>query len=68
LIYEPPTDYIPEIDRVKFAFDADAVVFSKESEQIYKEKGIEAFHQHNLTINCKPLINSIRTGYWINKL
>jgi hypothetical protein len=33
---------------VKFAFDADAVVFSEESEQIYKEKGIEA------SINTKP--------------
>jgi 5'-nucleotidase len=32
---------------VKFAFDADAVVFQK-NDQIYKEKGIEA------SINTKP--------------
>jgi 5'-nucleotidase len=55
LIYAPPTDYLPEIDRVKFAFDADAVVFSEESEQIYKEKGIEAFHQHETENEDIPL-------------
>lgn len=55
LIYDPPTDYIPEIDRVKFAFDADAVVFSEESEQIYKEKGIEAFHKHESENEDVPL-------------
>lgn len=55
LIYDPPTDYLPEIDRVKFAFDADAVVFSEESEQIYKEKGIEAFHQHESENEDVPL-------------
>jgi 5'-nucleotidase len=46
LIFDPPKDYQPETERVKFAFDADAVVFSEESESIYKNKGIEAFHQH----------------------
>ncbi|MFY0715219.1 5'-nucleotidase [Seonamhaeicola sp. NFXS20] len=46
LIYDPPENFKPETDRVKFAFDADVVVFSEESEQIYKEQGIEAFHKH----------------------
>lgn len=46
LIYDPPENFEPETDRVKFAFDADAVVFSEESEQIYKGEGIEAFHKH----------------------
>lgn len=46
LIYDPPENFEPETDRVKFAFDADAVVFSEESEQIYTEQGIEAFHKH----------------------
>ena len=55
LIYEPPTDYIPEIDRVKFAFDADAVVFSEESEQIYKEQGMDAFHKHESENEDVPL-------------
>lgn len=55
LVYEPPIDYKPEIDKVKFAFDADAVVFSEESEQIYKEKGIEEFHKHELENEDVPL-------------
>lgn len=55
LIYEPPTDYVPESDRVKFAFDADAVVFSEDSEQIYKEQGMEAFHKHELENEDVPL-------------
>jgi 5'-nucleotidase len=44
LIYEPPNGYVPETSTVRIAFDADAVIFSDESEQIYKAKGIEAFH------------------------
>ncbi|MDO1498871.1 5'-nucleotidase [Winogradskyella maritima] len=45
MIYDPPENFEPETDRVKFAFDADAVVFSEESEIIYKTKNIEAFHK-----------------------
>ncbi|MBS7331999.1 MAG: 5'-nucleotidase [Weeksellaceae bacterium] len=55
LLYDAPKNYVPEIDRVKFAFDADAVVFSEESEQIYKEKGIEAFHEHEAANEDVPL-------------
>ncbi len=55
LIYDPPADYVPEIGRVKFAFDADAVVFSEESEKIYKDEGIEAFHKHELENEDVPL-------------
>lgn len=32
--------------QVKIAFDGDAVLFSDESEQIYKSKGLEAFLEH----------------------
>lgn len=55
LVYDPPTDYMPEMDRVKFAFDADAVVFSEESEQIYKDEGIDAFHEHELKNEDVPM-------------
>lgn len=55
LIYNPPKDFNPEKNRVKFAFDADAVVFSGESEQIYKEKGIEAFHKNEEENEDVPL-------------
>lgn len=46
LIYDPPENFIPDTERVKFAFDADAVVFSEESEIIYKTQDIDAFHKH----------------------
>jgi 5'-nucleotidase len=35
-----------EADEVRFAFDGDAVVFSPESDQIYKSRGLEAFFKH----------------------
>lgn len=44
-IYEPPTEFKPTDNRVKIAFDADAVIFSDESEHRFKTEGIEAFHQ-----------------------
>ena len=44
LIYEPPENFHAETSTVRIAFDADAVLFSDESEQIYKSQGIEAFH------------------------
>lgn len=55
LIYDPPTDYKPETERVKFAFDADAVVFSEESELIYKTKDLAAFHKHEEENEDVPL-------------
>lgn len=48
-------DEVNEIDQIRIAFDGDAVLFSDESEQIYKSQGIEAF-QANETKNArKPL-------------
>lgn len=55
LVYDPPENYKPETDRVKFAFDADAVVFSEESERIYKEHGMDAFHKHEKENEDVPL-------------
>jgi hypothetical protein len=43
LIYEPPHGYTPETTTVRIAFDADAVLFSDESETIYKKHGMAAF-------------------------
>lgn len=45
-IYAPPTEFKPLDNRVKIAFDADAVLFSDESEHRYKTEGIEAFHKY----------------------
>lgn len=45
ILKEPPND-APEIPegQVRIAFDGDAVLFSEESELVYKTQGMEAFH------------------------
>jgi 5'-nucleotidase len=45
-IYAPPKEFKPLDNRVKIAFDADAVLFSDESEHRYKTQGIEEFHKY----------------------
>lgn len=65
LVYDPPENFTPETERVKFAFDADAVVFSEESEIIYKTQNIDAFHQHekaneNVPLNDGPFAALLR--------
>lgn len=45
-IYEPPTEFKPSDNRVKIAFDADAVLFSDESEHRFKTEGIDAFQKY----------------------
>jgi len=45
-LYAPPSDHIGETSEIRIAFDADAVLFSEESEHIYKTQGLEAFLEH----------------------
>lgn len=47
-IYNPPKNFDPKDSRVKIAFDADAVLFSDESEHRYKTQGMDAFHRYEL--------------------
>ena len=54
-IYNPPKNFDPTDNRVKIAFDADAVLFSDESEHRYKTEGIEAFHKYELEHEDEPL-------------
>lgn len=54
-IYNPPKAFNPKDNRVKIAFDADAVLFSEESEYRYKTEGIEAFHKHEAENENTPL-------------
>lgn len=54
-IYEPPTEFKPNDNRVKIAFDADAVLFSDESEHRYKTEGMEAFHKYEKEHEDDPL-------------
>lgn len=44
-----------EISQIRIAFDGDAVIFSDESEKIYKEKGLLAFAEHEHKNAQKPL-------------
>ncbi len=55
LIYASPEDYKPDDKTVRIAFDADAVIFSDESERIYKEKGLQMFHEMELKNENIPL-------------
>lgn len=41
----PPEGYAPAPGQVRFAFDGDAVLFSDESEVLYKKKGLTLFHE-----------------------
>lgn len=45
-LYAPPQKQKIEGDKIRIAFDADAVIFSEESEHIYKTEGLEAFLAH----------------------
>ncbi len=46
LIYDVPKDYTPDDNEIRIAFDADAVIFSEESEEIYQKQGLAAFLEH----------------------
>ncbi|MCR9065883.1 MAG: 5'-nucleotidase [Cytophagales bacterium] len=56
LLYAPPESFNPTDNRVKIAFDADAVLFSGESEERYKSEGMEAFHKYESEHEDEPLI------------
>ncbi len=55
IIYDPPISYESDQTTVRIAFDADAVIFSDESEQIYKKEGLKAFHENEKINEIVPL-------------
>lgn len=55
LIYNNSNDFHADNNQIRIAFDGDAVIFSDESEQIYKEKGLEAFLEFEQKNATKPL-------------
>jgi 5'-nucleotidase len=55
LLYAPPTTFTPKDARVKIAFDADAVLFSEESEIRFKTEGMDSFHQYEKEHEDDPL-------------
>lgn len=50
-----PIDPDAEIPQIRIAFDGDAVIFSDESEKIYREKGLAAFAEHEKANAENPL-------------
>ena len=56
LIYDGPGhDREDPLQQIRIAFDGDAVLFSKESEMIYQNQGLEAFIEHEKQNAEKPL-------------
>jgi len=55
LLFASPNSYTEEIDEIRIAFDGDAVVFSDESERIYKRDGLGGFLKHEAANAKKPL-------------
>jgi len=55
-IYAPPTEFNAKDNRVKIAFDADAVLFSEDSELRYKEEGLQGFHRYEKENADVPLM------------
>ena len=43
------------IDQIRIAFDGDAVLFSAESEKVFKQQGLDAFMQHETSRADMPL-------------
>jgi len=54
ILYAPPKE-IDMSKQIRIAFDADAVIFSEESEHIYKTQGLDAFLDHEKENVNKPL-------------
>ena len=57
IISDPVTDSHEQggQDELRFAFDGDAVIFSDDSERIYKKQGLEAFTQNEINAAKKPM-------------
>lgn len=54
LLYNPPPG-MPQDERVRIAFDGDAVLFSDEAELVYKQQGLAAFCTHERERADQPL-------------
>lgn len=54
-IYPTPAEVADPRTQIRIAFDADAVLFSDAAERIYRERGLEAFLEHEVAHARKPL-------------
>ena len=56
ILKEPPSSDKEEIlDKVRIAFDGDAVLFDEESELVYKAKGLDKFLEHERVHENDPM-------------
>ena len=55
LLSPPPKSQDLSETQLRLAFDGDAVLFSEESEALYKEKGIRAFFQKETELQDSPM-------------
>lgn len=55
IVYQKPENRFEDLDQIRIAFDGDAVLFSDESERIYKEQGLEAFAANERANILTPL-------------
>jgi len=55
VVYDPPYDFDSATDKIRVAFDGDAVLFSPESEQIYQEHGLDAWLKYDQENAMVPL-------------
>ncbi|WP_374393437.1 5'-nucleotidase [Tabrizicola sp.] len=65
----PPSEgcALVDEDEVRIAFDGDAVLFSAESDLVYKEKGLEGFLQHEVENAMNPMLGG-PFGEFLKKL
>lgn len=55
VLYDAPADFEPETNEIRIAFDADAVLFSAQSERIFQQEGLEGFQAHELANSHNPM-------------
>jgi 5'-nucleotidase len=55
LIYPTPCTLADPREQIRIAFDGDAVLFSDESERIFQQQGLPAFHEHEAANAHVPL-------------
>ncbi len=55
LVYAPPKEIDLSSNEVRIAFDGDAVLFSDESDRVFREKGLEAFETLEKAAQNVPL-------------
>jgi 5'-nucleotidase len=63
LVYAPPKDVDLSSNEVRIAFDGDAVLFSDESDRVFRRGGLEAFEQHETKFENVPLKEGPLKGF-----